>query len=100
MGYTDPALTAALFDDDGWYRTEDIGVLDDAGYLIITDRKKDVIIRGGENISAVEVEEQLDWSWTGWPRWRWWPLPTPGSASRPARSCAWLTASADPWTWT
>ena len=59
MGYTDPALTAALFDADGWYRTEDVGVLDDSGFLTITDRKKDVIIRGGENISAVEVEELL-----------------------------------------
>ncbi len=59
MGYTDPDLTAALFDDQGWYRTEDIGVLDESGYLTITDRKKDVIIRGGENISAAEVEEQL-----------------------------------------
>ncbi len=59
MGYTDPALTAALFDDEGWYRTEDIGVLDASGYLTITDRKKDVIIRGGENISAAEVEGQL-----------------------------------------
>ncbi len=59
MGYTDPALTAVLFDDEGWYRTEDIGVLDPSGYLTITDRKKDVIIRGGENISAAEVEGQL-----------------------------------------
>jgi acyl-CoA synthetase len=59
MGYTDPVLTAALFDDRGWYRTEDIGVLDGAGYLTITDRRKDVIIRGGENVSAAEVEELL-----------------------------------------
>jgi acyl-CoA synthetase (AMP-forming)/AMP-acid ligase II len=59
MGYTDPTLTAALFDDDGWYRTEDVGVLDATGFLTITDRKKDIIIRGGENISAVEVEELL-----------------------------------------
>jgi acyl-CoA synthetase (AMP-forming)/AMP-acid ligase II len=59
MGYTDPVLTAASFDDDGWYRTEDIGVLDDAGCLTITDRKKDVIIRGGENVSAAEVEQLL-----------------------------------------
>jgi len=57
MGYTDPALTDTLFDADGWYRTEDVGVLDGAGFLSITDRKKDVIIRGGENVSAVEVEE-------------------------------------------
>ncbi|HEY2812804.1 MAG TPA: AMP-binding protein [Acidimicrobiales bacterium] len=58
-GYTDPALTGAAFDADGWYRTEDIGVLDADGFLTITDRKKDVIIRGGENISAVEVEDVL-----------------------------------------
>jgi acyl-CoA synthetase len=59
LGYTDDALTAAAFDDDGWYRTGDIGVLDADGYLTITDRKADVIIRGGENISALEVEEVL-----------------------------------------
>jgi len=59
MGYTDPALTAASFDAEGWYATGDIGVLDDEGYLTIVDRKKDVIIRGGENISALEVEEML-----------------------------------------
>jgi acyl-CoA synthetase len=59
LGYTDAALTAAVFDDEGWYRTGDIGVLDDDGYLTITDRKSDVIIRGGENISAAEVEEVL-----------------------------------------
>ena len=59
MGYTEPALTAAGFDAAGWYATGDIGVLDDEGYLTIVDRKKDVIIRGGENISALEVEETL-----------------------------------------
>ncbi|HEX5614370.1 MAG TPA: AMP-binding protein [Acidimicrobiia bacterium] len=58
-GYTDPALTAAAFTSDGWYRTGDIGVLDADGALSITDRKKDIIIRGGENISAVEIEELL-----------------------------------------
>ena len=52
-------MTRAAFDDEGWYRTGDVGVLDDDGYLTITDRKSDVIIRGGENISAVEVEEVL-----------------------------------------
>lgn len=58
-GYTNPALTAAAFDDDGWYATGDIGVLDEAGALTITDRVKDIIIRGGENISAAELEELL-----------------------------------------
>ncbi len=58
-GYTDPALTDTVFDAGGWYRTEDVGVLDSDGYLTITDRKKDVIIRGGENISALEVEDVI-----------------------------------------
>lgn len=59
LGYTDDELTERAFDADGWYRTGDVGVLDDDGYLTITDRKADVIIRGGENISALEVEEVL-----------------------------------------
>ena len=59
LGYTDPALTARAFDDDGWYHTGDVGVIDDDGYLTLTDRKADIIIRGGENISALEVEEVL-----------------------------------------
>ncbi|MDR3664254.1 MAG: AMP-binding protein [Mycobacterium sp.] len=59
LGYTDPALTAKAFDDDGWYHTGDIGVLDADGYLTITDRTTDLIIRGGENVSALEVEEVL-----------------------------------------
>jgi acyl-CoA synthetase (AMP-forming)/AMP-acid ligase II len=59
LGYTDDALTAKAFDDDGWYHTGDVGILDEDGYLTITDRKSDIIIRGGENISALEVEEAL-----------------------------------------
>jgi acyl-CoA synthetase len=59
LGYTDPALTAAAFDDEGWYHSGDIGVLDEQGFLTITDRVKDIIIRGGENISAAEVEGAL-----------------------------------------
>jgi acyl-CoA synthetase (AMP-forming)/AMP-acid ligase II len=59
MGYTSPALTAAAFDAEGWYRTGDVGLLDEEGYLTITDRISDIIIRGGENVSAQEIEELL-----------------------------------------
>jgi len=59
MGYTDPELTAAQFDADGWYRTGDVAVVDDDGYYTITDRISDVIIRGGENISAQAVEDEM-----------------------------------------
>ena len=59
LGYTDPALTASAFDAEGWYATGDIGVLDEDGYLTITDRISDIIIRGGENISAQEIEELM-----------------------------------------
>ncbi len=58
-GYTDPALSAEAIDADGWFRTGDIGVIDADGYLTITDRVKDIIIRGGENVSAAEVEQLL-----------------------------------------
>jgi acyl-CoA synthetase len=57
VGYTDPKLTAAAVDADGWYRTGDVGVLDDDGYLTITDRLSDIIIRGGRNLSASEIEQ-------------------------------------------
>jgi acyl-CoA synthetase (AMP-forming)/AMP-acid ligase II len=57
-GYTDSSLNADAF-DDGWYRTGDIGRLDEEGFLTIVDRKKDIIIRSGMNISAAEVEAVL-----------------------------------------
>ena len=57
-GYTDSSLNVDAF-DDGWYRTGDIGRLDEEGYLTIVDRKKDIIIRSGMNISAAEVEAVL-----------------------------------------
>ncbi len=44
---------------DGWFRTGDGGALDDESYLMISDRKKDVIISGGENVSSIEVEDAL-----------------------------------------
>lgn len=59
LGYTDPALTTGAFDDGGWYHTGDVGVVDDDGYLTITDRISDFIIRGGENVSAPEVEDVM-----------------------------------------
>jgi acyl-CoA synthetase (AMP-forming)/AMP-acid ligase II len=59
LGYLDPALDAAAFDDEGWFRTGDLGRVDEAGNLTITGRLKDVIIRKGENISAKEVEDLL-----------------------------------------
>ena len=54
-----PEATAAAFTADGYFRTGDIGYLDEDGYLFIVDRKKDIIIRGGENISCQEVEAAL-----------------------------------------
>ena len=51
-GYVDSSLDADAFDDDGWFRTGDLGVIDDEGYVELTGRLKDIIIRKGENISA------------------------------------------------
>jgi acyl-CoA synthetase (AMP-forming)/AMP-acid ligase II len=58
-GYLDPELEAAAFDDRGYFRTGDLGRMDAAGYLTITGRLKDIIIRKGENVSAKEVEDHL-----------------------------------------
>jgi acyl-CoA synthetase (AMP-forming)/AMP-acid ligase II len=57
--WRNPQATAELFTRDGFVRTGDVGYLDDDGYLFIVDRKKEIIIRGGENISAAEVEAEL-----------------------------------------
>lgn len=60
MGYFDePELTARALDEEGWYYSGDLCRMDEAGYIKITGRKKDIIVRGGENISSREVEEIL-----------------------------------------
>ena len=58
-GYTDPALNAEAFDEDGYFRTGDLGRLRADGHLTLTGRLKDVIVRKGENISAKEIEDLL-----------------------------------------
>lgn len=59
LGYADRAQTEAAITQDGYFRTGDLGTLDADGALTITGRKKDLIIRGGENISAAEIEDVL-----------------------------------------
>ncbi|EJY9947036.1 TPA: medium-chain fatty-acid--CoA ligase, partial [Escherichia coli] len=60
MGYFDePELTARALDEEGWYYSGDLCRMDEAGYIKITGRKKDIIVRGGENISRREVEDIL-----------------------------------------
>ena len=57
--WEDPEATKAAFTADGYIRTGDIGYVDEDGYLFIVDRKKDIIIRGGENIACAEVEAEI-----------------------------------------
>jgi acyl-CoA synthetase (AMP-forming)/AMP-acid ligase II len=59
LGYLDRAANRAALDDDGWFRTGDVGILDDDGFLTITGRIKDVINRGGEKFSARDIEDLL-----------------------------------------
>jgi len=56
--WNDPAATDAAI-VDGWFHTGDGGTMDESGYISISDRKKDVIITGGENVSSIEVEDCL-----------------------------------------
>jgi acyl-CoA synthetase (AMP-forming)/AMP-acid ligase II len=59
VGYVDGSLDAEAFDDRGFLRTGDLGVVDADGFVTVTGRLKDVVIRNGENIGAAEVEELL-----------------------------------------
>ncbi len=59
VGYLDPRLNADAFTTDGWFRTGDLGILDADGYLRITGRLKEIIIRKGEKISVKEVEDAI-----------------------------------------
>jgi acyl-CoA synthetase (AMP-forming)/AMP-acid ligase II len=59
LGYANPALDADALDEQGYFRTGDLGVVADTGHVTITGRLKDIIIRNAENISASEVEEVL-----------------------------------------
>ena len=54
-----PEATAEAITEDGWFRTGDIGRVDDDGYIFVEDRLKDMIISGGENIYSIEVERVL-----------------------------------------
>ena len=80
--WNDPAKTASAFFPGGWFRTGDVGYLDSEDFLFITDRKKDMIISGGENIASSEVEraiqmlpEVLDCAVIGMPDERWGERP-------------------------
>jgi acyl-CoA synthetase (AMP-forming)/AMP-acid ligase II len=58
-GYLDSSLDAEAFDEDGWFRSGDLGRIDADGMVTITGRVKDIIIRNMENVSAKEVEDVL-----------------------------------------
>ena len=60
FGYlNEPERTAAAFSEDGWYRSGDLGTLDDENYLSVVGRVKDLVIRGGQNISPRELEDLI-----------------------------------------
>lgn len=59
VGYTDPLATDAAFDQEGFFHTGDLGFVDHDGFITVSGRKKDLIIRGGENLSPKEIEDAL-----------------------------------------
>jgi cyclohexanecarboxylate-CoA ligase len=90
-GYVDAALDAETFDAEGFFRTGDLGRLDADGYLVVTGRQKDVIIRKGENLSAKEIEDHL----AAHPKVRDAAVVGLPDAERGERACA-VVVSADP----
>ena len=90
VGYADPALNADAFTADGWFRTGDLGRLDAAGYLRITGRLKDIVIRKGEKISVARARGARSPAIPRSPRSPWWRCPTraPASAPAPSSRCA------------
>jgi acyl-CoA synthetase (AMP-forming)/AMP-acid ligase II len=58
-GYLDPKHNEEAFTEDGWFRTGDIAVMTADGYVTIVDRKKDILIRAGENFASKEIEDIL-----------------------------------------
>ena len=90
--YRDDEATAAVT-IDGWFRTGDLAVMHPDGYLEITDRAKDVIITGGENVASVEVERVIDAhpdvvesAVVGAPDERWGEIPVAFVTLRPGAS--------------
>jgi fatty-acyl-CoA synthase len=88
--WNNPEATAAAFTADGWFRTGDIGHLDKDGYLFIDDRKKDMIVSGGENVASSEVERVLyendavlEAAVVGMPDERWGEVPRAFVVLRP-----------------
>ncbi|MFA7603638.1 MAG: cyclohexanecarboxylate-CoA ligase, partial [Novosphingobium sp.] len=60
VGYTDHEAFAQAIDEDGYFRTGDLGLVTERNAVVVTGRLKDIIIRGGENLSPVEIEHALE----------------------------------------
>jgi fatty-acyl-CoA synthase len=90
--WKDPDATVAVM-RDGWFHTGDVAVVDGEGYITIVDRKKDIIVSGGENISSVEIEKVLyehpavlESAVIGVPDERWGEVPLALVSLRPGQS--------------
>ena len=99
--WNNPDATAAAFTADGWFRTGDIGHLDSGGYLYIDDRKKDMIVSGGENVASCEVERVLyehdavlEAAVVAMPHPRWGEAPRAFVVLRPGQDTGDVTAEA------